>query len=219
MKEIIFFINIKKMIYKTKMINVFWVVFLLILNNFSSYSQKQLDESFKKIASKSYDIEYQVPKSYFGIVVEGSGSYDPRAGYLQSSLMYSIKSRKHSIVVAFAIVSTKPDNTPRGIRIKEVFGDQNKISKVVLANQADTTLSKVRYIDSLQLKKVNADRGAIYNIRINNKYMAVYGRCKKIELYKDDVGRAEILFFYNKGDDILVDEEINKTWGMLKFKP
>ena len=33
-----------------------------------------------------------------------------------------------------------------------------------------------------------------------------------------NVGRAEILFFYNKGDDSLVNEEIEKTWGKLKFK-
>lgn len=207
------------MINKTivKKVEFFFVVVFLILNNFLLYSQTKSDVRFKKYASKN-DLEYQIPKSYFGIEVEGIGSYDPRAGYLQSSLMYSIKSRTHTIVVAFSIMSTKPDNSPKGIRIKEVFGDQNKISKEILANQADTTLSKVKYLDSLQLKKVNADRGAIYNIRINNKYMSVYGRCKKIELYKDDVGRAEILFFYNKGDDALVDDQINKTWGMLKFK-
>jgi hypothetical protein len=48
--------------------------------------------------------------------------------------------------------------------------------------------------------------------------MGIYARCKKIELYKDNVGKVEILFFYNKKDDALVDKEIEKTWGMLKFK-
>lgn len=205
------------MMYKIiKKNQVFWLAVMLVFNIFSLHAQKQLDAKFKNIADKDNGMEYYVPKDYIGIKQECC--YDPHTGFLQSELEHSIRNKKYAIVVAFALISTKPDNTPRGIRIKEVFGDQNKISKVVLANQADTTLSKVRYIDSLQLKKVNADRGAIYNIRINNKYMAVYGRCKKIELYKDDVGRAEILFFYNKGDDALVDEEINKTWGMLKFK-
>jgi hypothetical protein len=55
-------------------------------------------------------------------------------------------------------------------------------------------------------------------MKIENKYMGIYGRCKKIELHKDNVSRAEILFFYNKGDDALVDEEIERTWGMLKFQ-
>jgi hypothetical protein len=56
-------------------------------------------------------------------------------------------------------------------------------------------------------------------MKIDNKFMNLYSRCKKVELYKDNVGRAEILFFYNKGDDVLVEEEIKRTWGMLKFKP
>lgn len=195
----------------------FGVTFALFLSGISLYSQKKLDVNFKKNADKNYDIEYQLPKDYFGIKQECC--YDPRAGFLQSALDHSIKYKKHAIVVAFSLISTKPDNTPRGIRIREVVGDQNKINKEILANQADTSLSKVKYLDTLQLKKVNATRGAIYNIRINNKYMGIYRQCKKIELYKDDVGRAEILFFYNKGDEALVDEEIKKTWGMLKFKP
>jgi hypothetical protein len=206
------------MIYKIlpKKIALFLAAFALVFNGFSLHAQKQLEEKFKKTVDY-YGMEYKIPKDYYGIKQECC--YDPQAGFLQSGLTHSIKCKKQAVAVAFALISTKPDNTPRGVRIREVFGDQNKINKETLANQADTTLSKVKYLDAVQLKKVNADFGAIYNIKINNKYMGIYGRCKKIELYKDDVGRAEILFFYNKGDDALVDEEIKKTWGMLKFKP
>ena len=65
------------------------------------------------------------------------------------------------------------------------------------------------------LNRINLFNGIIIKLKsIQYKRVTLI----KIELYKDNWGRVEILFFYNKGDDALVDEEINRTWGMLKFK-
>jgi hypothetical protein len=194
----------------------FLIVFTLIYNGFFLQAQEQLDQKFKENANKWYYMEYQVPKDYHGIVVEHC--FSPNEDFIQSALHHSIKCKKHNIVVAFALITAKPDNTPRGIRIREALGDPARINLEAIANEADTILSKTKYLDTLQLKKVNANRGVIYNMRMNNKYIGTYARCKKVEIYKDNVGRAEILFFYNKGDDALVDEEIENTWGMLKFK-
>lgn len=198
-----------------KRVKIFWVVFVLFFGNLSLHAQRQLDENFKKNADY-YGMEYKIPKDYFGIKQECC--YDPHAGFLQSGLTHSIKSKKQAVAVAFALISTKLDNTPRGKRLREVFGDPDRINLVAINVEADTILSKVKYLDTLQFKKVNADRGVIFNMKINNKYLGIYPRCKKIEIYKDNVGRAEILFFYKIGEDALVDEEIKKTWGMLKFK-
>ena len=159
---------------------------------------------------------YQLPKNYQGIAVQGF--YIANKNNLQSDLEYGVKSKKHKIVIAFALVKAIPTNTTRGKRIREVSGDPGKINEGVITLEADTLLSKVKYLDTLYLNKVRADSGVIYNMKISTKYMGIYARCKKIMLYKSEWGRTEILFFYNKGDDALVDEEINRTWGMLKFK-
>lgn len=216
MQKRIFNIIFKAMIYKAiiKRVEVFLVIFLLVFNVISLQGQNQFDEKFKKNADY-YGMEYQIPKDYFGIIQESC--YSPHFDFLQSALDHSIKNTKYAIVVAFALISTKPD-TPKKINMRKVLGNPDKVNTVALAIEVDTTLSRVKYLDTLQLAKVNANRGVVYNMKIENKYMGIYGRCKKIELYKDDVGRAEILFFYNKGDDALVDDEIKKTWGMLKFK-
>jgi hypothetical protein len=199
-----------------KGIETFLMAFALIYSGFTLHAQNQLDEKFKENAGKYYDIIYQSPINHHGIVVESS--YSANNKNLQSTLNHGIKYEKHNIIVAFSLITTKPDNTPRGIRLREVFGDPARINLEAIAYEADTTLSKTIYLDTLQLKKVNANRGVIYNMKINNKYMGIYARCKKIVLYKDNAGRVEVLFFYNKGDDALVDEEIENTWGMLKFK-
>ena len=194
----------------------FLIVFILVFNCFFFQAQNKLDKKFKIDANKWNDVEYQVPKNYYGIVVKGF--YIANKDFIQSSFYHGIKNKRHNIVVGFALITAKPDNTPRGIRIREFSGDPGRINLKAIAVETDTTLSKMKYIDTIQLKKVNANRGVVYNMKIVNNYMGIYARCKKIELYKDNCGRVEILFFYNKGDDALVDEEINRTWGMLKFK-
>lgn len=194
---------------------LFLILLVLFYSDVYLHAQNQLDEKFTEDVSKWYDMIYQVPKGYYGIEIESCYSANE---YLQSTFHHSIKCEKHDVIAAFALISNKPDNSPRGVRIREVFGDPYKINRVVIANEADATLSEVKYLDTLQLKKINADRGVIYNLRILNKYKGIYAKCKKITIYKDNVGRSEILFFYNKGDDAVVDEEIKKTWGMLKFK-
>ena len=199
-----------------KEVGFFFLVFILVFSGSSLQAQNQLDENFKKNADKYYDMNYQVPGDYYGIAVESC--YFPDEENLQSALHHGIKNDKHDVVVAFALVINKRDDSPRGKRMREVFGNPDLINLGSIANQIDSTLSKMKYLDTIQLKKVNASRGVIYNMKIINKYMGIYGRCKKIELYRDNMGRVEILFFYNKGDDALVDEEIEKTLGMLKFK-
>ena len=207
------------MIQKSRMqkgIETFLIVFALIYIGFSLQAQNQLDENFKEYANKWNDIEYQVPKNYCGIVVKDF--YIDNKDFIQSSFIHGLKNDRHNIVVGFALITTKPDTTPRGIKIREVSGNPGRINLSAIASEVDTTLSKVKQLDTLQLKKVKADSGVIYNLKINKKYMGIYAKCKKIILYKSEWGRTEILFFYNKKDDALVDKEIEKTWGMLKFK-
>lgn len=193
----------------------FLIIFLLIFNCFSLKAQKDLEAKFKNNTGKYYGMEYQIPKNYQGMPVESF--YSANGKFAQSALDFGIKNKKNNIVVAFALIPTH-DDSPRGIRMREVSGSPNKINSVLIANEIDSVLSKVTYLDTFQLKKVNANRGVIYNMKINNKYKGVYARCKKISLYKDNVGNVDILFFYNKEEDALVDDEIEKTWGMLKFK-
>jgi hypothetical protein len=199
-----------------KVVETFLIVFTLIYSGFPLQAQNQLDKKFKEYANKWNDIEYKVPKNYRGIVVKGF--YITNKDFIQSSFIHGLKNNRHNIVVGFALITAKPDTTPRGLRIREVSGDPGRINLKAIASEVDTTLSKIKYLDTLHLNKVKADSGVIYNMKISTKYMGIYTRCKKIVLYKSEWGRTEILFFYNKGDDALVDEEIEKTWGMLKFK-
>ena len=193
------------------------IAFTLIFNNFSIKAQDHLDENFKKNANKYYNIEYQIPTDYYGIVVEHCPLYFSDNS-VQSWLHHSIKNDKLNFEVAFSLIIAKPLETPRSKRAREILGDPGRINIEAITNESDTILSKVEYLNTLQLKKVNADRGVIYNLKVDYKYRGVYVKCKKIALYKDNMGRVEILFFYMENQEKIVNEEIEKTWGMLKFK-
>lgn len=195
----------------------FLIIFTVIFNSFSIKAQNQLDDNFKINADKYYNIEYQIPTDYYGIIVEHCPLYFSDNN-MQSSLDYSIKNDKLNFEVAFSIIIAKPLGAPRSKRAREILGDPGRINIEAINNESDTILSKVEHLDTLHLKKVNADRGVIYNLKVDYKYRGIYAKCKKIAFYKDNMGRVEILFFYNKGDDVLVDKEIEKTWGMLRFK-
>lgn len=95
----------------------------------------------------------------------------------------------------------------------------NRPHKKWLSSEVDTRFSNKNLIGVPQLKKMNANRGYLYNLKVRkNLYLGIYPRCKKLIAYKDNVGRVEILFFYKYGQDDIVKKEIEKTWGMLKFK-
>ena len=88
-----------------------------------------------------------------------------------------------------------------------------------LITEADSSLSIPVKIDDNNLKKLNADNGYIYNMKIVYPYLNKYRFCKKILIHKDNVSNAEILYFYTKKEeDKIVDEIIRKNWEMLKFK-
>jgi hypothetical protein len=136
----------------------------------------------------------------------------------QSEFYIATINNDNEIMICIATIAY-----PKGVTRAEKFliatEDMNHISQKALAAAMDTRLSKMSLVGSSYLKKINADRGYVYNIKVQGKYLGIYPRCKKIEVYKDNIARAEILFFYNYGQDDLVKQEIKKTWGMLKFKP
>ena len=53
-----------------KKFKTFFIAFILIFNCFFLQAQNKLDKKFKIDANKWNDVEYQVPKNYYGIVVK-----------------------------------------------------------------------------------------------------------------------------------------------------
>lgn len=180
------------------------------------YSQCNISESANLNITRA-KVKYSVPDNYFCINAPDS-CFDISPEINQSEFYLAMINRENQIMICIATIPY-----PKGFTKAEKFliakVDLNHMSEKALAQEMDTRISKMNLVGSSYLKKINADRGYIYNLKVRKGgYLGIYPRCKKVQIYKDNVGRAEILFFYRYGQDTLVKQEIEKNWGMLKFK-
>lgn len=192
------------------------ILFLLFLNIVNIQAQCQWsNDDVKKIIAET-GMEYQPSDNYF-CIAPPSAYFSIHPDFDQGSSLVAVINKDNRIMITFSMIPY-PKPTTKVLKHLIATVDLNHISKKAIAAQIDTTLSKMIHIDAQQLKIVNANRGVIYNIKVENLYLGIYARCKKIEIYRDNIGRAEMLFFYNRGEEDIVDGEIKKTWGMLKFR-
>lgn len=187
-------------------------LFFFVITNV--HSQCYLDA--KSIITET-GLTYNQPVEYFCInPLDSYFSIHPDY-HLGASLIGLINKNNQIMISIFTMPYPKPEGKINKYLIETV--DLNHISKKALAQEMETRLSQLRFVKTDYLKKINADRGYVYNAKVRKGgYLGIYPRCKKVIVYKDNVGRAEILFFYKYGQDNIVNQEIEKTWGMLKFK-
>ena len=196
--------------WKLLLVSIFFIVN-------STQSQCILSKDDKQ-QIKDAKVEFYQPNTYF-CINPLSSYFSIHPEFLQGQFTISLINKDNQIMIG---IFTMP--YPKGITRAEKFlietVDLNHISKKALVQEMDTRLSQLRFVKTDYLKKINADRGYVYNTKTRKGgYLGIYPRCKKVIVYKDNVGRAEILFFYKYGQDALVKQEIERTWGLLKFKP
>lgn len=181
----------------------------------SAHAQSFDDESIKYELNKC-QLTFDRPENYFRIEAP-SGYFSIHPDFNQGDANFSLINKESETMTTITMIAyPKPINKITKYLIAK--GEMNNFSPKAVAAQIDTTLSKMMNVEALHLKKMNADRGIIYNIKVDGKYLGIYPRCKKIEVYKDNIARVELLFFYKENQENQVKEEIEKTWGMLRFK-
>lgn len=198
-----------------KMIKVLLMYMFSFLCFTKIYSQTYVSED-AKFALDKCQLQYSKPAGYINVNPIDI-YFDVHPDYVQSSSYIALVNTENKMMIAIAMIEyPKPTNKINKYLIAK--GEINSFSPKAVAAQIDTTLSKMMDVETLHLKKMNADRGIIYNIKVDGKYLGIYPRCKKIEVYKDNIARVELLFFYKENQENKVRDEIEKTWGMLRFK-
>jgi hypothetical protein len=191
------------------------LLFLLVAT--STHSQSYLDEYDQLFVKEAKIINYHRPDNYF-YISPISPYFEIYPNNRQSQCNISMINGDNQIMITVAIIPY-PEGKTRAQKYLIATEDLNRPNKKWLSSEMDIRFSNKNLIGVPQLKKMNANRGYLYNLKVRkNLYLGIYPRCKKLIVYKDNVGRAEILFFYKYGQDDVVKQEIEKTWGMLKFK-
>jgi hypothetical protein len=183
---------------------------------FSMQSQCFLDQN-DKLFIKEAKIDYHQPDNYFCIRPVDS-YFTVYSDYYFSTSFIALINKDNQIMITVAMIPY-PKGKTRAEKYLISTVDLNRLNGKGLSSEIDTRLSKLIYIDGSHIKKINANRGYLYNLKVKKSlYLGIYPRCKKLIVFKDNVSRVEILFFYKYGQDDIVKQEIERTWGMLKFK-
>ena len=191
------------------------LLFLLVAT--STHSQSYLDEYDQLFVKEAKIIDYHRPDNYF-YVRAVSSYFEIYPNNRQSQSYISMINNDNQIMFSVAVIRY-PEGKTRAQKYLIATEDLNRPHKKWLYSEMDIRFSNKNLIGGVpQLKKINANRAYVYNIKVYKLYLGIYPRCKKLIVYKDNVGRVEILFFYKENQEKIVREEINKTWGMIKFK-
>ena len=193
---------------------------LLIFIFFITYNvhpQSYLDKYDQLFVKEAKIINYHRPDNYF-YIRPVSSYFEIYPTIQQSQYNISMINKDNQTMICVAVIHY-PEGKTRAQKYLIANVDLNRLNEKGLSSVMDARFPKLIYIDAPHIKKMNANRGYLYNLKVRKSlYLGIYPRCKKLIVYKDNVGRAEILFFYKYGQEDIVKKEIEKTWGMLKFK-
>lgn len=196
--------------WKLLLLFIFFIVF-------NVQSQSYLDEYDQLFVKEAKIINYHRPDNYF-YISPISPYFEIYPNNRQSQCNISMINGYNQIMITIAMIPY-PKGKTRAEKYLIATVDLNRPNKKWLYSEMDTRFSNKNLLSVSLIKKMNANRAYVYNMKVRkNLYLGIYPRCKKLIVYKDNVGRVEILFFYKYGQDDIVKQEIQKTWGMLKFK-
>lgn len=83
--------------------------------------------------------------------------------------------------------------------------------------EADTSVYPTLAVKEKDIRKIHADNGIVYQLRMDRKFMDSYDKCRVLTIHKADVSEAQIFFFYNKIDESKVNREIKKCFKILTY--
>jgi hypothetical protein len=201
------------MLISRKKLSLFLFSFFLIHN--CIIAQKTLEKS---TGAKIIEIglNFHKPDNYF-YISPLSGYFEIHPDVGQNYTDITLANKYNKIIIAISIM---PYPKPIGKNNKWLIAnlDLNHFSEKQIVKEIDNGMSKVKYLDSTTLNKIKADRGVVYNVKIKKKpYLGLYSGCKRMLIYKDNVAKIDLLFFYGEKEESIIDKEIEKTWRMLQF--
>lgn len=97
---------------------------------------------------------------------------------------------------------------------------ENDEYKLPIKSKADTINHKINYYSSKKSQKLfNATIAGDYYMRdFENPYEKHFYRCRIVFMHKENIGDAEIYYFYNEAEEEKVDRMIRNAYKMLCFK-
>jgi len=195
------------------------LIFLIFLLSQYSYSFAQTSKGKSNVFLDLGKIDYTPPLGYFEIKENIAFQ---RTSNNKTNVMFSIlKNVDKNIVIGIcAIPHFKLSELTVKI-INDFYGkrvDPNASYLNRMRMEADSAINSPVLLKNDDLKRINADKGYIYPLRMDNLFLEKYSRCRILIIHKEDVSDAQVFFFYNEENEKIIFKEIEKQLDMLRFK-
>ena len=224
-------LNISAMIVRTLKLFVTFSVFTT-----TTYGQSIDIENFFPTWIRRSGIEFSMPEGYKKSDVDDRKKYYPTKGiHLPSSYLYTIINKENDIIIGmYGLPISKTEYTEQerhvltvmakyynpDIVITEEYFNPNNAWKGAMNGLVDSTATPFLFpVTDDQMKELNADTVIIFQMKIDEDrtFQGKYNRCKYVLMQKDSTGLGTILYFYHDENAHLVDAEIARTWGILRY--
>ncbi len=151
----------------------------------------------------------QIPKTRSGYW--GLGNFE-EAAFIKDGIVVAVHS------TSWFAAPPAPMRSPNYDPVVWIRNMNNRFDSVARSN-ADAGFA-CTLVAPGALRKINADRGYIFNKNPNptTPYRSVYSRAKLLFLQKDDLGLVLLAYYYQPKDEKKVLKEIRKQWGIITFK-
>lgn len=108
---------------------------------------------------------------------------------------------------------------PNNQKTREDFGDLANQWKNIIKVNIDSLQGIAKGMCEFYERKSNTDTVVVFPMKITNPYHDKYTKCKYVITHKKDRGIARIYYFYTDAiDPKIIDKEIIKTLGLVRFK-
>jgi len=177
------------------------------------------------------NLEFQMPDGYEEVKAEDKVYYSPEKGKFLGRILYKIINQEKDIVIGLTTIPIF-DATEKELKVRLLMAraaqpgkeitladvHQNNAWKNTIKAHIDSAASPPVYADAYRRELINADTAVIFPMKVDNPYQDTYTKCKYVVIQRDNRGEGQLLCFYHDDNAHLVDEEIRRTWGVLKFR-
>lgn len=200
-------------------------IFALILFTNRSYSQLQNQKECFRIYLHQTNLMYTSPAVFQEADTCSEYLFYYTIPKLKDKYLYPLNakllSKDSSLCIGFNIVKVNlKDDSSAFLKVMFPGRTANTNYKLGIRHKADTIHDRVVYYSSKESKRhFNADISGTYGFEMQLPFDGRYYRCRIVFMHKDNVGDAEIYYFYeNERQRKEVDRLIKNAYKLLRYK-
>ncbi|MEO8853933.1 MAG: hypothetical protein ABI359_09145 [Ginsengibacter sp.] len=199
------------------MSNKYLLVSLLLFFGKSGISQNKIISLSDY--SKYNGLVYNAPKDFIETIPDNN--YREGNDFILSSFQNELTDEKGDIIIDFTYfdLSRMTDSLMHIQRYKSKSTTMNLSFLRGIEIESDIENEKLLFLSNNEADEYyNADNVVIYKLNNENAYKRKYKFCKVVLLHKKDKADVYMYFWYDARSKNKVDEVIDQTRNMLRFK-